>query len=116
MNIATAKHRDDDSGDQPTATSEQLGTTLEEIERLELMLRPVISYDGFRYISGHPGLECETGDCGAHRCDYTITLCNGRSLGHIEFSRNTPFRESELLRLECCLAEFYLQLERLIPA
>ena len=113
----TAAISDANPAIEPESTyADQLGVTLEAIERLELSLHMVIEYEGFSYTSDFPGIEYQTGERGGHRCDYTITLRDGLSLGTIEVSRNWPFRESELRMLECCIADFYLRLDRTIPA
>ncbi len=97
-----------------TPSPDQLGITLEAIERLEMMLRVVIEYTGFSYTTGHEGLDYHTGERSAHRCDYNLVLRDGISLGRVEVSRLWPFKESELRMLECCLADFCLRLDLII--
>ncbi|MDJ0877674.1 MAG: hypothetical protein QNI86_03630 [Halieaceae bacterium] len=114
MNTTAAISESAQAVEPESSYAEQLGLTLEAIERLELSLHMVIEYEGFSYQSDFPGIEYQTGERGGHRCDYTITLRDGLSLGTIEVSRNWPFRESELRMLECCIADFYLRLDRSI--
>jgi hypothetical protein len=94
-------------------TPEQLGLTLESIERLALGLRVAVEYTSFSYDTGFPGLDYHVGKREVHRCNYAITLPGDQSMGQLEVTRHWPFRESELEILECCVADFCLGLNML---
>ncbi len=97
------------------ASPAQLHSTIAAVTELENALEKVLEFTGFAFDPDQPHRGHHSGERGAHRCHYRISLPGEVFVGHLEVSRAWPFRESELRLLECCLADFYLRLNLLVP-
>ena len=91
---------------------EELHTTLPLHELIGLFaneIRDVVNYDSFNYMNAKKNIHVDRGDVSIHKCHYNIKD-KGMELGEVTLTRETPFKEEEMLIIERALGALSVHL------
>lgn len=90
----------------------ELHTTLPLHELIGLFaneIKDVVDYDSFNYMNADKGIHVDKGDVSIHKCHYNIKD-KGLELGEVTLTRETPFKEEEMIIIERALGALSVHL------
>lgn len=96
----------------PEANLEDLHTTLPLNELIGLFaneIRDFVEYDSFNYQNAQKDMQVDRGTTSIHQCHYHIKD-KGIELGEVTLTRETPFREEEMIIIERALGALSVHL------
>ncbi len=91
---------------------EELHTTLPLQELIGLFaneIKDVVEYDSFNYQNSKKDIQVDRGDISIHKCHYNIKD-KGLELGEVTLTRETPFKEEEMIMIERALGALAVHL------
>lgn len=91
---------------------EELHTTLPLHELIGLFaneIKDIVEYDSFNYLNANKDIQVERGDMSIHKCHYNIKD-KGIELGEVTLTRETPFKEEEMIIIERALGALSVHL------
>lgn len=94
------------------ANADAIHTTLpmeDLIGMFESEIRTIIAYDSFEYANARTATHIFRGKLMLHKCDYRISIA-GLDLGHVTFTRATPFADAEIDQIEGALGALTIHL------
>jgi|GEM_PF-2821023 len=114
MNIRDALARKLDEEVQMIAEPnlEELHTTLPLHELIGLFaneIKDVVEYDSFNYLNANRDVQVDRGAVSIHKCHYNIKD-KGMELGEVTLTRETPFKEEEMIIIERALGALSVHL------
>lgn len=86
-----------------TADKEPVFNMDERIYLLANRLSKIVEFDSFEYESQREGVAVALGNVATHKCNYKIKE-SGRTRGEFTLTRNTPFKEEELMIIETAMS------------
>ncbi|MCI5105776.1 MAG: hypothetical protein MRY76_03605 [Pseudomonadales bacterium] len=89
----------------PEANLDELHTTLPLRELIGLFaneIRDFVEYDSFCYSNAARDIQVDRGSASIHSCHYNIKD-KGLELGEVTLTRQSPFREEEMIIIERAL-------------
>lgn len=96
----------------PEANLEELHTTLPLHELIGLFAKEIkefVDYDSFNYLNNAEDIRVDRGNASIHKCHYNIKD-KGMELGEVTLTRETPFREEEMIIIERALGALSVHL------
>lgn len=96
----------------PEPDLEELHTTLPLNELIGLFaneIKDVVDYDSFKYLNANRDIQVDRGDVSIHKCHYNIKD-KGFELGEVTLTRETPFKEEEMIIIERALGALSVHL------
>lgn len=94
------------NGDSATLGANGDGPVFHMDERIHLLasrLSKIVEFDSFLYESQREGVSVALGTLATHKCCYKIKEA-GRTRGEFTLTRNTPFKEEELMIIETAMS------------
>lgn len=96
----------------PEPNLEELHTTLPLHELIGLFaneIKEFVEYDSFNYLHADKDIQVDRGSASVHQCHYNIKD-KGIELGEVTLTRETPFREEEMIIIERALGALSVHL------
>ena len=109
---AFARNFDEEVQMMPEPNLEELQTTLPLHELIGLFaneIKDVVEYDSFNYMNANKDIHVDKGDVSIHKCHYNIKD-KGLELGEVTLTRETPFKEEEMIIIERALGALSVHL------
>jgi len=109
---AFARNFDEEVQMMPEPNLEELQTTLPLHELIGLFaneIKDVVEYDSFNYLNASGNIHVDRGDVSIHKCHYNIKD-KGLELGEVTLTRETPFKEEEMIIIERALGALSVHL------
>jgi len=109
---ALARNFDEEVQMIPEPNLGELHTTLPLHELIGLFaneIKDVVEYDSFNYMNANKDIHVDKGDVSIHKCHYNIKD-KGLELGEVTLTRETPFKEEEMIIIERALGALSVHL------